>query len=238
MSKAASLEQSGSKDISQRLLNLDLGGQPPMLVGEYIIWIKKHLEWLEFPRSWTFRSQVNVIVIPVRISGNWCLYQIMRGPTPRWFWYWHTPIWWELMREWSQLRRRMKNFESTRVTAEVAFMYKLQPLLCDFKHRETSVQLYIRDSVGALLLGGCHPALNVSVPCSQQARELHYSNEVTRRLISDRSHLPEELVPCVYYNTVARGLRTPKGTIGKRRGKRKPRIRGTARMRTSSPWNE
>lgn len=83
MSKAASLEQSGSKDISQRLLNLDLGGQPPMLVGEYMIWIKKQLEWLEFPRSWTMRSQVNVIVIPVRISGNWCLYQIMRGPTPR-----------------------------------------------------------------------------------------------------------------------------------------------------------
>ena len=29
--------------------------------------------------TWTMRSEVTMIVIPVRISGNWCLYQIMRG---------------------------------------------------------------------------------------------------------------------------------------------------------------
>ena len=29
--------------------------------------------------TWMMRSEVTMIVIPVRISGNWCLYKIMRG---------------------------------------------------------------------------------------------------------------------------------------------------------------
>ena len=29
--------------------------------------------------TWSARSQVNVIVLPVRIAGNWCIYQVVRG---------------------------------------------------------------------------------------------------------------------------------------------------------------
>jgi hypothetical protein len=29
--------------------------------------------------KWTARSQVMAIVIPVRIAGNWCIYQVERG---------------------------------------------------------------------------------------------------------------------------------------------------------------
>ena len=29
--------------------------------------------------TWAVRSQVNVIVLPVRIAGNWCIYQVVRG---------------------------------------------------------------------------------------------------------------------------------------------------------------
>jgi hypothetical protein len=37
------------------------------------------LQKLADARTWYERSQISVIVIPVKIEGNWCLYQIVRG---------------------------------------------------------------------------------------------------------------------------------------------------------------
>ena len=37
------------------------------------------LQKLADTRTWYERSQISVIAIPVRIEGNWCLYQIVRG---------------------------------------------------------------------------------------------------------------------------------------------------------------
>ena len=37
------------------------------------------LQKLADARTWYERSQISVIVIAVKIEGNWCLYQIVRG---------------------------------------------------------------------------------------------------------------------------------------------------------------
>ena len=49
------------------------------LIQEYLNTVRTQLEQIMAAATWTMRSEVNVIVVPVRISGNWCLYQIMRG---------------------------------------------------------------------------------------------------------------------------------------------------------------
>ena len=49
------------------------------LIQEYLNSVRDQLEQIMAAATWTMRSEVTMIVIPVRISGNWCLYQIMRG---------------------------------------------------------------------------------------------------------------------------------------------------------------
>ena len=50
------------------------------LIQEYLNSVRAQLKQIVVAAAtWTMRSEVTMIVIPVRISGNWCLYQIMRG---------------------------------------------------------------------------------------------------------------------------------------------------------------
>ena len=49
------------------------------LIHEYLNSVRNQLEQIMAAITWTMRSEVTMIVIPFRISGNWCLYQIMRG---------------------------------------------------------------------------------------------------------------------------------------------------------------
>jgi hypothetical protein len=72
-------ERMGSKVISLLPLNFDKPGQPMSHLEEYLSTVRTQLEQMMAAATWTMRSEVTMIVIPVRISGNWCLYQIMRG---------------------------------------------------------------------------------------------------------------------------------------------------------------
>jgi hypothetical protein len=48
-------------------------------IEEYLNLVRIQLEQIMVAATWTMRTEVTIIVLPVRISGTWCLYQIMRG---------------------------------------------------------------------------------------------------------------------------------------------------------------
>jgi len=48
-------------------------------IEEYLNLVRTQLEQILVAATWTMRTEVTIIVLPVRISGTWCLYQIMRG---------------------------------------------------------------------------------------------------------------------------------------------------------------
>jgi len=46
---------------------------------EYLNSVRAQLEQIVAAATWKMRSEVTMIVIPVTVSGNWCLYHIMKG---------------------------------------------------------------------------------------------------------------------------------------------------------------
>jgi hypothetical protein len=60
-------------------INLDIDAKFMNLIAAYTSSVRQRLQGLAGGMTWAARSQVNVIVIPVRIAGNWCLYQVVRG---------------------------------------------------------------------------------------------------------------------------------------------------------------
>ena len=60
-------------------INLDIDAKFMNLIAALTSSVRQRLQGLASGMTWAARSQVNAIVIPVRIAGNWCLYQIMRG---------------------------------------------------------------------------------------------------------------------------------------------------------------
>ena len=75
----ASVERGDCRVIGMAPINLDIDAKFMNLIAAMTSSVRQRLQGLASGMTWTARSQVNVIVIPVRIAGNWCLYQIMRG---------------------------------------------------------------------------------------------------------------------------------------------------------------
>ena len=75
----ASVERGDCKVIGLAPINLDMDTKVMNLIAAITSSVRQRLQGLTGGMTWAARSQVNVIVIPVRIAGNWCIYQVVRG---------------------------------------------------------------------------------------------------------------------------------------------------------------